>query len=216
MCRSTISSSIETMNKIGFIDAIGRRMIEKGVEMLDAPVGRTSQHAEQGKSLFMVGGLEATLARARPVLDSLGDTIFHCGPLGSGTRMKVVNNFLASATNVATGEALALAEAVGIDPELARSVMLRTVAGQGHLGTTYPAKVLNGDLSPGFRIDLVIKDPGIAIGLAQGCDCRLSMGETALAAYREADDRGHGSDDWTVVYALARGALPTKVPGTTS
>lgn len=193
-------------------DAIGRRMLAKGVEMLDAPVGRTSQHAERGESLFVVGGSEAALERARPVLDRLGDTIVHCGPLGSGIRMKVVNNFLASATNVATSQALALAEAVGLDPELARNVMLHTVAGQGHLGTTYPAKVLKGDFSPGFRIDLVIKDVAIAIDLAQDCGCDLSIGKTALAAYRDADARGHASDDWTVVYALARRDLNRKVP----
>lgn len=192
-------------------DSIGTRMLAKGVEMLDAPVGRTSQHAERGESLFMVGGSEAALERARPVLQKLGDTIVHCGPLGSGIRMKVVNNFLASATNVATSQALALAEAAGIDPELARNVMLRTVAGQGHLGTTYPAKVLKGDFSPGFRIDLVIKDVGIAIDLAQGCGFELSMGRSALAAYQDASARGHASDDWTVVYALARRDLNRKV-----
>jgi len=185
-------------------DAIGKRMLAKGVEMLDSPVGRTSQHAERGESLFMVGGSEAALERARPILQRLGDTIVHCGPLGSGIRMKVVNNFLASATNVATSEALALAEAAGIDPELARSVMLRTVAGQGHLGTTYPAKVLKGDFSPGFRVDLVIKDVGIAIDLAHGLGLDLSMGRTALAAYQAANSQGHAPDDWTIIYALAR------------
>lgn len=197
-------------------DAIGKRMLAKGVEMLDAPVGRTSQHAERGESLFMVGGSEAALERARPILQRLGDTIVHCGPLGSGIRMKVVNNFLASATNVATSEALALAEAAGIDPALARSVMLRTVAGQGHLGTTYPAKVLKGDFSPGFRVDLVVKDVGIAIDLAQGLELNLSMGRTALAAYQAAVSRGHAADDWTIVYALARRDLKRKVSGPSS
>ncbi len=197
-------------------DAIGRRMLAKGVEMLDAPVGRTSQHAERGESLFMVGGSAATLERARPVLQRLGDTIVHCGSLGSGIRMKVVNNLLASATNVATSEALALAEAAGLDPEMARSVMLRTVAGQGHLSTTYPAKVLKGDFSPGFRVDLVVKDVGIAIDMAQGLGIDLSMGRTALAAYQAANTRGHASDDWTIVYALARRDLKREAGGPSS
>jgi 4-hydroxybutyrate dehydrogenase/sulfolactaldehyde 3-reductase len=188
-------------------DSIGRCMGAKGVQMLDAPVGRTSQHAERGESLFMVGGAGATLERARPMLQKLGNTIVHCGPLGSGIRMKIVNNFLASATNVATSEALALAEAAGIDPGLARDTMLRTVAGLGHLGTTYPAKVLAGDLSPGFRVDLVVKDMGIAIELAEALGVGLSMGKTALAAYRAAIDLGHASDDWTTLYALARREL---------
>lgn len=188
-------------------DAIGRRMRGKGIEMLDAPVGRTSSHAERGESLFMVGGSRAALERARPLLETLGDTIVYCGPAGSGIRMKIVNNFLASATNVATSEALALAEAAGIDPRLARDTMLRTVAGQGHLGTTYPAKVLAGDVSPGFRVDLVVKDVGIAIELADALEVDLSMGRTALAAYRAACVRGHAADDWTILYDLARRAL---------
>jgi 4-hydroxybutyrate dehydrogenase/sulfolactaldehyde 3-reductase len=191
-------------------DSIGKQMLAKGVEMLDAPVGRTSQHAERGESLFMVGGAEAALERARPILEKLGDTIVHCGKLGSGIRMKVVNNFLASAVNVATSEALALAEAVGVDPELARSIMQRTVAGQGHLGTTYPAKVLKGDFTPGFRVDLVIKDVGIAIDMAEKADFDLTMGKAALAAYRSASAKGHASDDWTILYALARRDIGAK------
>lgn len=196
------------------IDSIGRRMSAKGVEMLDAPVGRTSQHAERAESLFMVGGARAALERARPMLQTLGDTIVHCGPLGSGIRMKIVNNFLASATNVATSEALALAEAAGINPELARDTMLRTVAGQGHLGTTYPAKVLAGDFSPGFRVDLVLKDVGIAVELAESLGVDLSMGRTALAGYQAASSRGHSADDWTIVYALARQDLKQRQPFT--
>jgi 4-hydroxybutyrate dehydrogenase/sulfolactaldehyde 3-reductase len=193
-------------------DSVAKRMAAKRIDMLDAPVGRTSQHAVEGKSLFIVGGDERVLKRAQPILEKLGSTIVHCGPVGSGIRMKIVNNFLASATNVATSEALALAEANGIDPELARSIMLGTVAGQGHLSTTYPAKVLKGDLSPGFMIDLVVKDVGIAVDLAKSVGVNLSMGEAALATYAAASAEGHARDDWTVIYALARNRLNKRGP----
>ena len=188
-------------------DRVAKMMAAREIDMLDAPVGRTSQHAVEAKSLFIVGGAQRVLTRALPVLEALGSTIVHCGPVGSGIRMKIVNNFLASATNVATSEALALAEANGIDPELARGIMLGTVAGQGHLSTTYPAKVLKDDLSPGFMIDLVVKDVGIAVDLAKSVGVNLSMGETALATYAAASAEGHAADDWTVIYALARKRL---------
>jgi 4-hydroxybutyrate dehydrogenase/sulfolactaldehyde 3-reductase len=193
-------------------DSIAQRMATRHVDMLDAPVGRSSQHAEAADSLFMVGGEAAVLQRARPVLERLGSTIIHCGVAGAGIRMKIVNNFLASATNVATSEALALAEANGIDPELARSIMVGTVAGQGHLATTYPAKVLRGDTSPGFMIELVVKDVGIAIDLATSVGMNLSMAETALATYETAIVRGHARDDWTAIYALARHKLQERNP----
>src|SRR6266540_768128 len=127
-------------------DAVARRLAERGIAMLDAPVGRLPQHAIEGKLLIMVGGEAAHLERVRPVLEKMGDTIVHCGPIGSGARMKIVNNFMSITLNATTMEALTLAEASGLDPELARKVMLGTAAGQGHMGSTYPAKVLKGDL----------------------------------------------------------------------
>jgi 4-hydroxybutyrate dehydrogenase/sulfolactaldehyde 3-reductase len=192
-------------------DSIGRCMGAKGVQMLDAPVGRTSQHAERGESLFMVGGAGATLERARPMLQKLGNTIVHCGPLGSGIRMKIVNNFLASATNVATSEALALAEAAGIDPGLARDTMLRTVAGLGHLGTTYPAKVLAGDLVQAL---LPLDQGAAAAGPTGLAYVRLVHASTWLWLGRPADALGalpaSGSDAGDAVQARAA-ALRTRL-----
>jgi 4-hydroxybutyrate dehydrogenase/sulfolactaldehyde 3-reductase len=177
---------------------------ERGVEMLDAPVGRQSQHAAEGKLLIMVGGTEAALARAMPVFEKLGDTIIHCGPVGAGARMKVVNNFMSIALNVTTAEALTLAEASGLDPELARRVMLGTAAGQGHMGTTYPAKVLKGDVSPGFMIDLAAKDLGLALDLAASLSLPVPTGAAAKKVYQQAKEQGRGREDWTAIYAMLR------------
>src|ERR1700730_8168341 len=143
-----------------------------------APVGRSSQHAVEGKLLVMVGGTEADVNRARPILEKLGDTIVHCGPVGSGARMKLVNNMMSITLNVTTAEALMLAEASGLDPQLARKVMLGTPAGQGHMATTYPAKVLRNDLTPGFMVDLA-HNLGLALELAS--QLRLAV-PTAMAA----------------------------------
>lgn len=185
-------------------DAMARRLVERGVTMLDAPVGRQSQHAVEGKLLIMIGGEAEALERARPVLSLMGDTIVHCGPVGSGSRMKIVNNFMSITLNLTTAEALTLAEASGLDPELARKVMLGTVAGAGHLGSTYPAKVLKGDLTPGFMIDLALKDLGLALELADSLAVPLDTGQAAAKAYRAASEGGHGRHDWTALYAHIR------------
>ncbi len=186
-------------------DRIAKQMAERGVAMLDAPVGRSSQHAVEGKLLIMVGGAEVDLKRARPALEQLGDTIVHCGPVGSGARMKIVNNFMSVTINVTTAEALTLAEASGLDPELARKVMLGTVAGQGHMETTYPAKVLKGDLTPGFMVDLAHKDLGLALDLASQLGVAVPTALAALEAYELARSEGHGRHDWTAIYAVLRG-----------
>jgi len=187
-------------------DRLARLMTERGIEMVDAPVGRQVQHATLGKLLIMAGGSEAAVARAMPVFEKLGDTIVHCGPAGSGSRMKIVNNFMSITLNATTAEALTLAEASGLDVELARKVMLGTVAGQGHMGTTYPAKVLKGDLGPGFMIDLAHKDLGLALDLAADLGVAVATGQAAREAYARARAQGRGRQDWTAIYAMARTA----------
>jgi 4-hydroxybutyrate dehydrogenase/sulfolactaldehyde 3-reductase len=188
-------------------DGIAKKMAERGIEMVDAPVGRTSQHAVEGKLLVMAGGSDAAVARARPILEKLGDTIVHCGPVGSGMRVKIVNNYMAIVANTVTAEALALAEASGVDPELARKVMLGTTAGMGHMSTTYPAKVLKGDLAPGFMVDLAAKDLGLAIEFAKTLGVAVATGETARETYGRAQKGGRGRQDWTAIYAMTRESL---------
>lgn len=191
-------------------DRLARELSRRGFRFVDAPVGRSSQHAVEGKLLIMVGGEATDVSRARPILEKLGDTIVHCGPAGSGSRMKIVNNFMSITLNATTAEALTLAEASGLDPELARSVMLGTVAGQGHMGTTYPAKVLKSDLTPGFMIDLAAKDLGLALQLAATIGIDLGTGKAAEAEYRAAQAAGRGRQDWTALYEQRRAALRSR------
>lgn len=185
-------------------DSVAARMAERGIAMVDAPVGRQQSHAVAGKLLIMAGGAPADVERARPILSLMGDTIVHCGAVGMGSRMKIVNNYMSIALNSLAAEALVLAERSGLDPDLARQVMLGTVAGQGHFGTTYPAKVLKGDLAPGFMIDLAMKDLGLALDLAASLNAPAETGRAAAAAYEEARSEGRGREDWTAVYATMR------------
>jgi 4-hydroxybutyrate dehydrogenase/sulfolactaldehyde 3-reductase len=114
---------------------------------------------------------------------------------------------MAIVANTVTAEALTLAEASGVDPELARKVMLGTTAGMGHMSTTYPAKVLKGDLTPGFMIDLAKKDLGLAIDFAKVLGVPVATGERANEAYASAQKKGRGREDWTAIYAMTREAI---------
>ncbi len=181
-------------------------MAERGIAMVDAPVGRQQSHAVAGKLLIMVGGADADVERARPILDLMGDTIIHCGPVGMGARMKIVNNYMSIALNVLAAEALILAERSGLDPDLARRVMLGTAAGQGHFGSTYPSKVLKGDLTPGFMVDLAHKDLGLALDLARDIGAPVATGAASREAYDQARAQDRGRQDWTAIYAMMREA----------
>jgi len=185
-------------------DGIRAALEAQGVAMLDAPVGRTSAHAREGKLLIMAGGGAEDIVRARPLLALLGDTIVDCGGAGRGIRMKIVNNFLSIALAALTGEALCLAEAAGLEQEVVTRVLMGTAAGQGHLATTFPNKVLAGDLRPDFRLDLAHKDLGLALDFAAAEQVPVALGAAARQLYSAARAQGRGDQDWTAVYLALR------------
>lgn len=185
-------------------DETAHRLEALGSTLIDAPVGRTSKEAENGTLLIMVGGDPVDVDRARPLLECMGDTIIHCGSRGAGIRTKLVNNYLSIVSNVVVAEALSIAEGAGLDRDIAIEVLMGTTAGRGHLGTTYPAKVLVDDLEPGFMVDLALKDLRLALQMSADSGSSRSMGTSALPFYEAASDQGMGRLDWTAIYNLVR------------
>jgi 4-hydroxybutyrate dehydrogenase/sulfolactaldehyde 3-reductase len=191
-------------------DEIRKDLDAKNIAMVDAPVGRTSVEAALGTSLFMVGAEKDDLEAVRPILEAMGDTIIDCGGPGTGSRMKIVNNLMTTSLNVLTAQILTFSDATGLDRYLAVSVMNGTAAGRGHMSTTYPAKVLKGDLTPAFMIDLAKKDLDIALALAKELGVSLSLPTQAEAIYAEAQEAGRGGQDWTAIYdMLHKNQFPT-------
>lgn len=176
---------------------IGERLKAQGVGMVDAPVGRTSAHAVAGTSTFMVGGETADVERARPLLEAMGETITHCGPLGSGATMKLVNNYISAVVNLATAEGLAMGLKAGLDLSVMAEVLSHTPAGQGHIRTTWPEKALKDEPQPAFMLDLATKDLGLAVELAAALKTPLATGAVGRQVYQVAQAQGRGRDDWT-------------------
>lgn len=160
-------------------DRLAAAAAAKGVGFVDAPVGRLVTHAEQGTSLFMVGGSAADVARARPLLEAMGDTIHHCGPAGAGTRTKLVNNYLAIFSCMLNAEALALASAFGLDLATTLGVIYGTTAVNGQNKVNWPNKVLKGDTAPGFRIALAHKDASLIVEAARKAGVPMFVGVAA-------------------------------------
>ncbi|MBM3524108.1 MAG: sulfolactaldehyde 3-reductase, partial [Alphaproteobacteria bacterium] len=186
-------------------DRIGRRLETKGLAWVDAPVGRTSAAAVEGKSLFMVGGSAENVARVRPYLEKMGDTVIHCGKTGTGSRMKVVNNYMSVVLNLLTAETLTLAETCGVAREVALEVMRATPAGRGHMNTTWITKALKDDPAPDFMLDLAFKDLGLALETAGAKNVPLATGAAARQIYALARGQGHGRHDWTTaIYRTVR------------
>jgi 4-hydroxybutyrate dehydrogenase/sulfolactaldehyde 3-reductase len=195
-------------------DAIGQELASRGLSMLDAPVGRSAIEAKRGALLILASGDPGHIERAQRAFLAMGNQIVNCGPLGGGSRAKIVNNFMGISLNALTAEALTLAEASGLPIALALDVMRGTIAGMGHMNVTYPNKVLRGDLSAGFAVDLAHKDLGLAVDAAARAHVPVFLGSAALQAYSVARSMGRGGQDYTAIYPVIRelAGLPEDIP----
>ena len=145
----------------------GKALAERGVAMVDAPVSGAQAGAEAGELVFMVGGDAADVSRVRPLLDVMGTQIFHLGPLGSGHRMKCINNLITAMTFMATAEGLAIGKQYGLNPEVMTDV-LNASTGQSWIShTQFHQRIFNRKFDDAFKLELMLKDVGIALGLAE-------------------------------------------------
>lgn len=180
-------------------DALAAACASQGVGFVDAPVGRLASHADRGESLFMVGAADGDFARVRPLLEAMGSTIHHCGPPGSGTRTKLVNNYLAVTSCQLNAEALALSQRFGLDLARTLEVLYGTTAVNGQLKIAWPAKVLAGDTEPGFTIDLAHKDLSLILDAANAARVPMPVLATAREAFSVARARGFGGRDFSAM-----------------
>lgn len=184
-------------------DTLAKAAKERGLGFVDAPVGRLASHADRGESLFMVGGETADFERVKPLLEAMGSTIYHCGPAGSGTRTKLVNNFLAVASCQMNAEALLLSQRFGLNLERTLEVLYGTTAVNGQLKIAWPAKVLRGDTEPGFTIDLAHKDLTLIVEAANTARVPMPMAAAAREAFSVARARGFGGQDFSAMVDAA-------------
>lgn len=180
-------------------DRIAAGALQKGMSVVDAPVGRLASHADRGESLFMVGAGEEDFRRVRPLLEAMGTTIHHCGEVGAGIRTKLVNNYLAVVSCQLNAEALALAQRFGLSLERTLEVLYGTTAFNGQLKIGWPAKVLRGDIEPGFTIDLAHKDLTLILTAANAAKVPMAVGAVARECYSAARAAGWGAKDFSAL-----------------
>lgn len=167
---------------------------EHGHGMLDAPVSGGPAGAQAGTLTMMIGGEEADLARAGPVLEALSAKVIHVGGPGAGNVAKLVNNLLCAAHLVTNGEALRLARAAGVDPE---SVMRAVNAASGRSGVSevnVPRWIMSESFDSGFTMGLMRKDVRLAVDLLRGIGAQAPLSEVVGAMWAASAD-GLGDDE---------------------
>ncbi|WP_137700668.1 NAD(P)-dependent oxidoreductase [Marimonas lutisalis] len=170
---------------------IGADMADKGAAYLDAPLGRTPAHAKDGKLNIMGAGDKAAFDRVKPVLDVLGENVFHLGKLGNGHTIKLINNFYAMTTAMAMSEAFAVADASGIERQALYEVL---AAGPNHSGMMDFIRnyATEGQIDLAFSVANAAKDVGYYAQMTADLERHSRMSGAALATLREARDGGDG------------------------
>ncbi len=176
------------------------RLAAQGVAMLDAPVSGGSEGAKKGTLSIFVGGEPSDLERARPLLATMGTTITHLGPIGSGQAAKAVNQVILAGGYLGVAEGIVLAMKAGLDVE-ALVAALSGGAAQSWVLANRSGRMLANEYPLGFKVALHRKDLGIALEMARETGTALPV--TAIVENLEAAlvKRGHGDDD---VSAIAR------------
>jgi len=174
---------------------VGAAVRAKGAAMIDAPVGKTADAAVAGTLTLMVGGDPADIARVRPVLDCMGTDFFHCGPLGAGQTIKLINNLLATCIAEASIEALVTGTKAGITLDTMLAVFRTTMAWSSQLAVAMPKRPLAGDFSPGFMMKLAHKDCRLALAMTEGLGVTAPVGRAALTSLDQGLARGLANDD---------------------
>lgn len=162
---------------------------KSGIAMLDAPVSGGPAGAKEATLSIMAGGSARAFERAKPLFRAMGTTITHVGGPGAGQTMKLCNQLVCGLNLQAICEALALARASGVDLRQMREVLLGGSAASWMLDTLGP-RMIEGDASAGFRIDLMVKDLRLVEELATEKNSRLPA--TALMTRQYIDAQAHG------------------------
>ncbi|MFZ7090225.1 NAD(P)-dependent oxidoreductase [Primorskyibacter sp. 2E233] len=170
---------------------IGADLAAKGAIYLDAPLGRTPAHAKDGLLNIMCAGDKAAYEKVKPVLDTLGENVFHLGKLGNGHTIKLINNFFAMTTANAMAEAFAMADAAGIERDDLYGVM---AAGPNHSGMMEFVRnyAVDGKIDLAFSVANGAKDVGYYRQMAADLGKQSRMSTAADATLREARDGGAG------------------------
>jgi len=187
----------------GWVEELDQVTHKEGLEFLDAPVTGSRIHAEGGQLTFMVGGDVQTLARVRPALEAMGQSIIHVGPVGSGARLKLINNFLCGVQIASLAEAFVWIERSGLNRDQALEFLKKGAPGSPLLAAI-SARMVEATYGVNFLLPLMNKDMQYAQADAKTFGVELRTAVTAESRFQDALQAGFGEKDMSVVVEPVR------------
>ncbi|MCH9735138.1 MAG: 3-hydroxyisobutyrate dehydrogenase [Actinomycetia bacterium] len=191
---------------------IHQQSVAAGLAQLDAPVSGGIKGATAGTLAFMVGGTDADVERAKPVLDPMAGKVIHCGSSGSGQAAKLCNNMVLAVQQIAIGEAFVLAEKLGLPAQSLFDVITGATGNCWAVHTNcpvpgpVPTSPANNDFKPGFATALMNKDLGLAMAAVDSTGSSAPLGAHAAEIYARfaESDEINATLDFSAVIDLLR------------
>ncbi|MBW8486152.1 NAD(P)-dependent oxidoreductase [Actinomadura parmotrematis] len=200
---------------VAAVEPLAAFAAEHGLTFVDAPVQGTKAPAEQGKLIILAAGPQDARTALEPVFGALGQRTLWLdedGASGAGSRLKLAAISYAVSFTAVIGEAVAIAEGLGLDPALFGEVVSGGPLDNGYLQTKMKA-ILSGDLEPSFTVRNAEKDMRLVVEAGEAAGFRADMAEATRARLRRADEQGHGGEDMAAAYFASR---PEAGPSTTT
>jgi 3-hydroxyisobutyrate dehydrogenase len=191
---------------------LNHALAAKGITHLDTPMLGSQPQAVSGEIFFIVGGDASKLPAITPYLSIMGKLHMHVGPPAAGNRVKLLHNGLAAVVSVAVAEALAVCVQSGVDPYVFYDVVMN--GGGMAYGRYFDRRVkrmLDGDFSPTFAVELMRKDAGLALDQARAAKVPTPMLEETKRTYDAAVEAGWGREDFSGVTHVIEQRIGRKI-----
>lgn len=191
--------------------ALGKRLAEKGILYLDAPISGGAAKAASGQMTMMTSGTPAAYAAVGSVLDDMAGKVYRLGDEpGAGSKVKIINQLLAGVHIAAAAEAMALGLREGVDPAALYEVITHS-AGNSWMFENRMAHVLAADYTPLSAVDIFVKDLGLVLDVARASKFPLPLSSTAHQMFMQASTAGFAREDDSAVIKIFPGIeLPKK------
>ena len=190
---------------------IAQVFLSRDIKMLDAPVSGGQMGAEAGTLSIMVGGDENVFHECEDIFKAMGKKIFYCGPNGNGEVVKISNNLLGAIQVMASAEVLSMGVKAGVNFKVLTDVIGVSTGTNDFIRFAGPAKAFKGDFEPGFTVELMYKDLGLAMNLAKEQGLPMLMGTLAHQMYLYTNSSGLGKKDFTIVTKMFEDLMNVKL-----
>ena len=183
----------------------------KGIDFLDCPISGGPARAKTGDLTFMVGGDEDVFNKALPVLQGMGKSITHMGPVGAGEVVKLVNNTILGSLMIGLAEAFTMGVKAGGNAAKMREVILTAVAENRLLREWIKDRMLADDYTPGFATSMMQKDLGVALETASKLGVPMMMTGLAYQLYELSEGQGNGALDYSAIGKIYQDAADVTI-----